>query len=168
MLLDLGTDQKAEVQRYLEVLFDPESNLSKQFPNIEERRKYVAKQYLGKFKPEQVDAIVNFKDPQLIDMLIVILRNYHNMEFAAMVAQEQQVYSLIKSMHEPLDDLDVDKKLKAVETQAKISSLLPEAMARYKGYKNLVYSGVQEEEQQQITRKTPEKYAATATLKKNS
>ena len=165
MLEDLTNGQLETIQKYLEVLYNPNSDLPQQYPDIIKRRRVVAAKYLSGFRLEQIDSILAFEDVLLIDMLIEVLKKYHNMEYAAMVAQEHQVYALTKAMFEPLDGLDADKKMKAIETQAKISSLLPEAIQRHKGYKKIVYSGIQDEEQKTITKRTVESYAAQGSKK---
>jgi hypothetical protein len=156
---ELTKGQIEAIKKYLEVLYKPDSDLQHQYPDVIERRKAVAKQYLANFNLEQVDIIIYFKDVKLVDMLMEHLRNTYSMEYTAMVTTEHQFYSFNKAMYEPLDELDADKKLKAIDTQEKISRSLPEIISRYKGLKKIVYSGVEENEIQQITKRTVEQYA---------
>lgn len=159
---DFTQSELDAIEQYVATLYAKDSELQSQYPELSERKLVVANAKMARLSKERKEQVMNIGFDWLSTYINEFLISQNSMAYAAMVAIEQMFNNNIKVLMEPLDGLDADKKLKAVETQEKISRSLSDVMERYEGLKKLVYSDSENEIKPTIKRNTPENYAAEA------
>lgn len=132
---------KDKVIRYIVLMYDKNSPLTKRFSNLENRKREAAS--LAGFNPEDpsLKAYKEFQDQEFADMVVEFLIHQNNYTWTMLVSNEQTFYEFQKTLLQESSMIRNDKdKISAIASKSKLMEESDKIVERINSYYRQIFT----------------------------
>jgi hypothetical protein len=151
-----------DTMRYVIVMYDPHSPVTRAERDISRRREEAAK--IALFPDEHREAMFDCTYPLLVPLVLGYLRHFAKArEYAAIIATEMKYWEAIDGIMQPVKGKGDHDRLKAIELKSKLAVEADLDLVRLEGYEMKFYGGDELLHDRAKKRLTPEGMAKLKT-----
>lgn len=110
--------------------------------SLRQRKEAACRKAGMKISDKWVKDIMSLKNQKVAVLINLYISSQNDAIYETYIAHQQLFWDIQKSISQPIDDeddIDVDRKLKAVETKGKLSDLSDKLIPRIASYRKLIY-----------------------------